>query len=150
MKKQMTRALLVFGLLLALAAAASAQTVRHIAVQVPFDFVAGGRQLPAGRYTVRRYIEGVERVLLIQREDGRYATLVSTDVGEGGSPERVQLKFRAYGGHYFLSEVSLPGAQSVYELPRSRQEKSLLRELKERAKAGDDVAKSVTVAGSVQ
>jgi hypothetical protein len=39
----------------------------------------------------------------------------------------------------------------VYELPRSRQEKKLLRELGEQAKAGGDVAaKSVTVAGSVQ
>ena len=54
MKKQITRTLVGLVMLLALVASASAQASRRVTIEVPFDFVAGQKHLPAGRYSVSR------------------------------------------------------------------------------------------------
>jgi hypothetical protein len=149
MKKQITKTLLGFAMLFALAAAAFAQTARRVEVRVPFDFVAGEKHLPAGRYTVRRMIGDSEKTLLIQSEDGRANAVVITD-NAGAPPERAELSFRQHGDQYFLASVSLTGTASVREAPESKAEKKLARELAEKAKAGDAGDKTVTVAGNMQ
>jgi hypothetical protein len=116
-------------------------------IHVPFDFVAGGKQLHAGDYTVGRARTDGESALIIRSLDGRDAAIVITNAG--GSPAaRAAMSFRQYGERYFLSEVSIPGTASVRELPKAGAEKKAERELVEEAKAAGP--KSVTVFGSVQ
>ncbi|HWS87223.1 MAG TPA: hypothetical protein VN282_09680 [Pyrinomonadaceae bacterium] len=146
MKKQISRALLGLAAALALTAAAYAQAVTNrVAVRVPFDFVAGGTQMPAGIYTVRRVRSDAETALIIRGVDGRTSALVLTNTGEG-RPTTAALVFRRHGDRYFLAEVSMPGAASVRELPKTGAERRLERELAERK--GE--SKEVTVVGSVQ
>jgi hypothetical protein len=150
MKKQITSALLGFAMLFVLAASASAQTTRRIAVQIPFDFVAGRTQLPAGKYTVRRIQSNSESALMFESEDGRNKITVLTNSGGGDAPVSAQVVFRQRGERYFLASVSLPGTSSVRVAPETKAEKKLARELSEQAKAGNAASKSVTVIGSVQ
>ena len=148
MKKQISRALLGLAAALALGVAANAQAVlNRVAVRVPFDFVAGGKQLPAGSYTVRRVRSDAETALIIRSEDGRNSAVVLTNTGEAG-PSAAALVFRQHGDRYFLAGVSMPGAASVRELPRTGAERRLERELAEQKKS--DESKTVTVVGSVQ
>lgn len=147
MKKQISRALLGLAAALALAVAANAQILGAVSVNVPFDFVAGGKQLPAGRYTARRVRSDSESSLLIRSEDGRATAIVLTRQGEG-DPARAAFVFRQHGESYFLAEVSMPGAASVRELPRTGAERRLERELAGQKKSDD--SKTVTVVGSVQ
>ena len=147
MKKQISRALLGLVAALALAVAVNAQVLGAIVINVPFDFVAGGKQLPAGRYNVRRVRSDSETSLLIRSEDGRSTAIVLTQQGEA-NPSAAALVFRQRGESYFLAEVSMPGAASVRELPKTGAERRLERELAEQKKA--DESKSVTVVGSVQ
>lgn len=147
MKKQISRALLGLAAALALAVAANAQVLHRVVVQIPFDFVAGEKQLPAGRYTVRRVSSDAESALVIRSEDGRTAALVLTNRGEA-NPRTAALVFRQRGGSHFLAEVSIPGTATARELPRSRAERRLERELAEQNKSRD--SKDVTVVGSVQ
>jgi hypothetical protein len=147
MKKQISRVLLGLVAALALAVAADAQVSQAVAVSVPFDFVAGGKQLPAGRYSVRRVRSDSETSLLIRGEDGRATAIVLTHQGDG-SPGAAAFVFRQHGQSYFLAEVSMPGAASVRELPKTGAERRLERELAERKKSGE--SKTVTVVGSVQ
>ena len=146
MKKQISRALLGLAAALALAVAANAHVLSAVSVNVPFDFAAGGKHLPAGRYTVSRMRSDSESSLLIRREDGRAAAVVLTHQGES-NPAAAALVFRQCGESYFLAEVSMPGAASVRELPKTGAERRLERELAEQ-KAGE--SKTVTVVGSVQ
>jgi hypothetical protein len=147
MKKQISGALLGLAAALALAVAANAQVLHRVAVSVPFDFVAAGKQMPAGRYSVRRASSGTESALVIMSEDGRASALVLTHTGDA-NPRAAELVFRQHGDRYFLAEVSMPGAASVRELPKSGAERHLERELAEQNKSED--SKTVTVAGSVQ
>lgn len=152
MKKQITRALLGFAAALMLAAAAHAQTARRIAVQVPFDFVAGQKHLAAGRYTIRRAGTDPGSALLIQSEDGRDGAVLVTNAGDA-PPAGARLIFRRHGERFFLASVSIPGTGSVREVPESRAEKKLASELSRRAKAGaadDSAPKTVTVAGDAR
>jgi hypothetical protein len=138
MKKQITRTLLVFGMLFVLVATASAQTARRITIQIPFDFIAGRTQMHAGRYIVRRVSSDSESALMIQSEDGRATATVITNSG-AATPERAQVVFRQHGDQYFLAEVSMPGTASVRVAPKSGAEKK-----------NDAEGKTVAVAGSIQ
>ena len=145
MKKQISRTLLGFFAVIMLASAAGAQTSRGIEVQVPFDFVAGQKQLPAGHYTVRRIRVDSESALLIRGEGKGAEAVVLTNSG-GEDPTGASLTFRQHGERYFLAEVSIPGTASVRELTRTRAE----RELVEQAKQGAAEPKNVTIAASMR
>ena len=145
MKKQISRTLLGFFAVLMLTAAANAQTSRGIEVQVPFDFVAGQKQLPAGHYTVRRIRVDSESALLIKGEGKDAAVVVLTSSGDQNT-EGAALTFRQHGERYFLAEISIPGTASVRELAKTGAE----RELIEQAKLGAAEPKTVTIAGNMR
>lgn len=146
MKKQISRALLGLVAALTLAVVANAHGSRGVVINVPFDFVAGEKQMPAGRYNVRRVRSDAETALLITSEDGRSNAVVLTNTGEP-QPRAAGLVFRQRGASYFLAKVSMPGSASVRELRKSAAERRLERELAEQ-KGGE--SKTVTVVGSVQ
>jgi hypothetical protein len=152
MKKQIARTFAAaLGTLMLLGAltVAHAQTGRRAVVHVPFDFYAGQRQMPAGRYTVRPVSQDGSKMLLIQSADGRASSAVLTYAAEGPAPSgSASLTFRQYGDHYFLATVFITGAAAGRELPASKAEKRLRSDL--RARAADPEARSVTVIGSVQ
>ena len=147
MKKQISRALLGLAAALALAVAANAQVLHAVVIRVPFDFVASGKQMPAGRYTVSRIRSDAESALLIRSEDGRASAVVLTNTGDA-NPRTAALVFRQHGDRYFLAEVSVPGTASVRELPKAEAERQLERELAEQNRS--DESKTVTVVGSMQ
>ena len=147
MKKQISRALLGLAAALTLVVAAHAQVLRTVTIRVPFDFVAGEKRMPAGRYTVQRINSASETALLIRSEDGRASAVVLTNTGEP-QPLTAALVFRQHGDCYFLAEVSMPGTASVRKLHRAGAERRLERELAEQHKS--DESKTVTVVGEVQ
>jgi hypothetical protein len=147
MKKQISRALLGLAAALALAVAVHAQAWHTVSVRVPFDFVAGEKRLPAGRYTVQRIKSDSETALLIRSVDGRTSAVILTTTGEP-QPSTSALIFRQHGDRYFLAAVSMPGTASVRELPRAGAERRLERELAEQNWPGE--SKIVTVVGSIK
>jgi hypothetical protein len=151
MKKQIMRALLGFALLTVLSSAVYAQSDRRMSVHIPFDFVVGGKQLPAGDYSVRHISKDSQKALLIQSEDGRSAAIVFTNAGSR-EPKHGELRFRQHGETYFLAEISIPGTAGVREIPPSKGETKRVRRMIEQAKATGVGAtdKTVTVTGSME
>lgn len=147
MKKQITGTLLGFFAVLVLAAGAQAQTARGMEVQIPFDFVAGQKQMPAGKYTVRRVRVDAQGALIIRREGKGDAAVVMTSTGDE-NPARAALTFRQHGARYFLALVSIPGTASVRELAKSGAERAAEREASARSEPSE--SKTVTVNGRVQ
>ena len=151
MKKQISVTLFALGMMLALAVSASAQTTQRIGVNVPFDFVAGGKLMPAGHYTVRRLSFEDEKLLLIRSDDGRSNAIVLTDTARGNQvPDSAALTFRQYGDSYFLAAVSIPGAADVREVPQTKSERKHAHEVAERSKSNEAGEKTVTVSGSLE
>jgi hypothetical protein len=113
-----------FGILATLSLAATSLTAQSkplIKVNVPFNFVAGAKTLPAGEYQVQ-----TERpnVVLIQSKDSTSnMNLVIAHSAQNTQMNGVAaLKFNRYGDRYFLSEI-WTGSDLGRQLPKSRAEK---------------------------
>jgi hypothetical protein len=113
--------------MLALAFLAATQTVRAqqpLIANVPFEFTAGDKMLPAGEYRVQKSSDG-SPALLIQRTDGSAVTYVQSSGVELNPNQQAQSKlvFHRYGDRYFLSQVWRADTLRGRELPKSVQEK---------------------------
>ncbi len=105
---------LLFGGLLALAMSLSAETAL-INVNVPFAFLAGGKALPAGHYTIGQ--PSNSGVLLIRGTQPNSAALVlAVNAGPTGS-NHAGVTFSRLGSTVVLSTVDIPGAASFAIIP---------------------------------
>jgi hypothetical protein len=86
---------------------------------VPFNFVAGNKTFPAGRYTISRISDDPRRGLLIQSSDGKTnAFFLPTTVESAAPNDQPKLQFRHEGDEYFLSSIS--GGLDIYTVAPSR------------------------------
>lgn len=109
-----------FGLLLT-TAAVNAQGV-NLRANIPFDFVAGNQNLPAGEYVVQPGVTS-GGILTIRSSDGnKAASSITYACGGGNSPEKTELIFHRVGRMYFLSQVQVEGHSEGRQLPKSRTE----------------------------
>jgi hypothetical protein len=128
MKKRtfaMATALALCILAAAVPAYAQGQTV---AVNIPFQFMAGSQILPAGEYRIRPESFGNDCVQSIRSLDGAAPIMVLTTavLEPRGQQVEPQLVFHKYGHTYFLSEIWAGGDQGR-KLFESRREKELAR-----------------------
>jgi hypothetical protein len=97
---------------------ARAQGADTVVVSVPFEFVAGGATLPAGKYRVSRVSPGMSPELSISDGDKDSVFLLPVAFDDGNASEPT-LSFDHVGGKYFLSKIkTLTG---VYTMPASRE-----------------------------
>jgi len=112
MKKWYSSVVLTVTCLLGLSMSAHAQDVDKVAVNVPFDFVAGGQSLPAGTYTISRVSDQTSSALLIRSNDSSLFLLPI--VFDEVSADHAELSFQHIGDKYFLSKVgTLSGAYAI-------------------------------------
>lgn len=90
-----------------------------IKMDVPFDFVAGGKTLPAGQYTV----ESDRNLVWIQSADFKTAVFLMANPTQDTKMTGVgAMRFHRYGVRNFLSQV-WTGTEQGRELPPSRAER---------------------------
>ena len=120
-----TRALVMAAVmaLTAMATTRVAQAQNAMAVNVPFDFVSGGKTLPAGEYTVRASGAG-NTLILIDRQDASVSALIITHaVVSLDTQTESKLIFNRYGDRYFLSQVWSEGNSQGRQLLKTAREK---------------------------
>ena len=89
---------------------------------VPFDFYAGKRLLPAGKYLID--IDDAGLIWISHADAGLRITVGSFAIG--GSVEHVsKLVFHRYGGTYFLSELWVSRRASGRSIRRTPHEKEM-------------------------
>jgi hypothetical protein len=117
-----------------------AQTV-ELRANVPFDFQAGGRLVPAGEYLVEG--RGVI-VFLREAADGKsVSAFITNEANALHGRGKARLEFHRYGGQYFLSEIWDSFSDQGRQLPRTAREKEL-------AQRGDLPAKAVVYLASTK
>lgn len=99
--------ILLGSILLLMAAMASAQTVQ---VTVPFSFVAGGHNLPAGDYTIELNREKDTMIVRAGDRSGNNAVMLARNGERADDLDRSYAIFQRYGAHYFLAAVWSEGA----------------------------------------
>jgi hypothetical protein len=122
-----TRALVMAGMmaLIAMATTQVAQAQDRLAVNVPFDFMAGNTQLPAGEYTVQ-VSAPTHSIILISRKDSTTSAFINTNPAVSSQPQsESKLVFNRYGDRYFLSQVWQEGNAEGRQLLKSSREKEM-------------------------
>jgi hypothetical protein len=123
MRKQIISVAAAFVLSIIAAAQCGAQSVGVIQVNIPFEFQAGNRTLPAGEYRIERLSSQMEGIQLIRRSDGTAATLVTTLPSESNDETApARLIFDRYGNEYFLAQIWTDGTHGRH-LNKSTREK---------------------------
>lgn len=117
-------------LIMLLAASSYAQSGQQYTVTIPFNFCVSGKTLPPGQYTVGRSTQNSAEGLAIRGTDGHAGAFALTrGIQTGEIQEQSKLVFRRYGDQYFLGEVWISGRSTGRELPSSRTERELAREI---------------------
>jgi hypothetical protein len=115
MNKSYLTVVLTLACLFGLGIKAHAQDA-EVSVKVPFEFVAGGQILPAGKYIVSRVAADPHSGITIRSYDN--VALMLPMVVDGTSAEQPKLSFEHVGGEYFLSKVETLDAVYTFGIPR--------------------------------
>src|SRR5271154_4321842 len=118
--------------LLGMGMAAHAEVRGEIVVTLPFDFVAGGKTLPAGTYTVSTFTDDKYDGLLLNNYDARASVFVRANEIHDAASDKPEVSFEQAGDQHFLSTIRT--VHDIYNIPVSR---SALMEAAERAKTKD-------------
>ena len=98
---------LLGSILLLMATMASAQTVHFT---VPFSFVAGSKNLPAGDYAIELNRRGGSMIVRSEDRSGNSVMMLANNSDWARNPDKTYAIFQRYGAHYFLAEVWREGA----------------------------------------
>jgi hypothetical protein len=114
--------------LLLVTGSAIAQT-SNLRANVPFNFTAGEKTLPAGMYDIGS-ISSDRKILLLQARDGTSSMMVGSNAAEANKgADKTKLVFNRYRDQYFLAEIWVEGATRGRQLPKTSREKELAKEL---------------------
>ena len=98
-----------------------AQSSTNLEANIPFDFVAGGKTMAAGAYTVGYTSSGVVAIKSADRS-GAVMSL-ATPLNAPFGAHKARLMFHRYGNTYFLVEVW--GPENGRQLPTTSQEREM-------------------------
>ena len=115
MKQPLASALFIIISLFGSAAGAKAETRREVIVKMPYEFVAGGRTLPAGTYTVSRLSDDRLAGLSISNFEQRSGVLVLPNQFESRPVDDTKILFERVGDMYYLNSIET--LDGVYTLP---------------------------------
>jgi hypothetical protein len=107
----------VFGMA-AFAMAAKATTSDQLVVKVPYEFVVGGKTLPAGTYRVNRLSDSSTGELALVNLDNHAGVLLNASEWEDARVDQPKLQFQQIAGQYFLSTIQT--AEHVFAIPVSK------------------------------
>jgi len=120
--------MMVMAALVAVAMLASTRVARaqdQLMVNVPFDFVAGNKTMPAGEYAVKA-IGPTNMLVLVARTDSTSSAFLPTHAAVSSQPQiESKLVFNRYGNRYFLAQVWTVGNSSGLQLIKSNREKEV-------------------------
>jgi len=92
----------------------------EVIVSVPFDFVAGGKTLPAGKYIVARVQQDHTGALSISNPENGAGAFVLASQFESRQLETPRLSFEELGGTHVLSSIESRDGVYTIALPRMR------------------------------
>ena len=133
MQKQILKAATMLSLVVAMtitfaSAPAAADSLGSIRVDVPFEFSAGQRVFPAGKYTIRQAGVSANGLIQIRSEDDKASVFLSTHYAQSvQSRDESALIFHRYGDQYFLFQVWAVGETIGLEMPKSSMERQAAR-----------------------
>lgn len=109
MKNKLVQFLMSVVLSIGFTVFANAQSQTAQKINIPFDFIVGEKNFPAGEYNVKfGFPSSNSNNLLLRSSDGKQAVIVSQTVGKDNNENLPQENFVFYVSedHYYLAEVN--------------------------------------------
>jgi hypothetical protein len=106
MKKQYLTVLLALIGLFGLGAAAQAQEEGRVVAKIPYEFVAGGKTLPAGTYTVARISSDKERPMEIRNIENPRDQALLQPIYSDDAVDHAAVSLERVGDTYYLWRVA--------------------------------------------
>ena|ERR1700733_8695791 len=116
--KKYAKILVAVTFLLGLGVAAKAETRPEITAKFPFQFVVGGKTLPAGTYTVSRLGDDPLGVLRLTSDNSTASVFVLPLSIAKPSSDKLNVGFERVGASYLLSSIQT--GDFVYNISVSR------------------------------
>ena len=104
-----------------LIAAAQMLPTERLVTHVPFKFMVGAVEMPAGEYVVQLADEK-GAILTIGNPEAKRSVYVLTVANLGKKSENAALVFHRYGDRYFLTELRIEDSRTVYTLQPTKLE----------------------------
>lgn len=118
MKTHFLKVLLPVFAFVALALSANAQVPDQLNVNVPYQFVVGGKIMPAGMYHLRRGSDSsVSQLVLTSFENHTGVLFIPSDWVDART-DAANLTFEQINGQHFLSKIAT--AEHVFTIPVSQ------------------------------
>jgi hypothetical protein len=86
-----------------------------VVTNIPYEFVAGGKTLPAGTYTITRVSPEREHTLEIRNNQSSRESAFLLPISSDAPVDHAKVVFRRVGDTYYLSRVAT--LDGVYTLP---------------------------------
>jgi hypothetical protein len=118
MKKHFVRIATAFLGCAILAITAKAQVTDQLVVRVPYEFVVGGKTLPAGTYRVNRISDSNNQELALTSFENRAGVLIVSDVVDTARADKPSFTFQQVGGQHILTRIET--AAHVFDIPGSK------------------------------
>lgn len=115
MKKSYVIAVLALASLLGFGTSAIAQDRGEVSLTVPYEFVAGGKILPAGKYIVSRVSDQRLGGLSIRSSADGSSVFVMASQFQGHRIDNLAAGFEEIDGVHFLTSIS--ASDGVYTIP---------------------------------
>lgn len=129
MRKRSVASIIIFiSLILVAATTASAQSAHRFEIDIPFQFILGGRTLPAGRYSVQRLDPAKPHVLMLKNTSRGSSRVVITQRVESENPKvDSSLVFHRRGDKFYLFQIWSTGEMHGNQIPLSEGNQRSLR-----------------------
>ena len=116
--KKHAKILVAVTFLLGLGVAAKAETRPEITAKLPFQFVVGGKTLPAGTYRVSRSGDDPLSPLMLTN-DNSTASVFVLPLSIAASSDRPNVGFERIGARYLLNSIQTGDLVYNISVPRS-------------------------------
>lgn len=136
MKRKALRVLMILSVVATMVPdSVNAQSL-NFSLDVPYAFIVGDKELPAGRYTIHRSPLGLEDVLGIESADRKISQdfRMKIFLSKESATENKKLIFAKYGDQYFLSQIwaiSPLGKSTRYQINKGKRELELEKKAKQ-------------------
>lgn len=123
--KYAMRMLAIFVTMMPLLASAQLGNSQRLVANVPFEFRAGEKLIPAGECVVQRGNLD-PRTLIIGNWGAKVGLFANPTIASANETSSTNaMVFHKYGDRYFLTSIKLKGSKSLYRLHESKAEAEL-------------------------
>ncbi len=150
MKKQIMNIVAAISFLFMVSAVSAYAQAPEMKANIPFDFQIQGKVMSAGAYTFTEPIS--QKNLLIIRGDQKdsAAATIAYFVDAEKQANGTKLVFRRYGDQYFLAQLIFKDSAKNRELPTTKAERAIVKEMRARHLAGNQVEPQIVTITAAQ